>query len=534
VWNPLRLFVPGAGAAPAEAITDEAESYSLSDDAVLQAFYGALSRMSSSGIRVTQETAFRSVAVLACLIVRSETFATLPVDVLRGPDGAAEQAHEEPAYRILAISPHELMTAPELWRWKQIRQDVSGNAYMRIEWGKAYKPAAIFPLTGPNPRLVIDRATRRAAYAYTGDDFTPAGPIAPRDILHFKGSVLRTPYEGASLIDLASEAIGVSIGSEQFFARLLGNGTHFPGYLETDTVLTKEDFDAVADQLKGYAGLFAAGELRIFDRGLKYKQNSMSVKDAALIEQQRWELQQICSVFRVPMAAVQDLTNGTYSNTEQQDVALGKHTVTPICKDTEAVLRMRLFDGTPGLYAKWNLDGLLRGDYKTRTEGDATLVRAGIINRNEARGHYDKNRVPGLDTFLAELSLGAVSEDGTITGPDKGSDPAAVDAAAAPAPGARAELLEPAAAILEPLRADAVQAIRRRAASDSARGRSLEETIAFALVKLEPLADAHAAAGVPFNRRAFATDALELEPATGDGSGTIGAEGETEPVRGKA
>lgn len=505
--NPLRWLM-----------RSEAATYSLSDDNVLQAFFGALSAITSSGVRVTQENAVRSMAVLACLIVRAETFSALPVDVFRKSNGKRINDPSTAAARLLAVAPNEFMTAGELWRWKQIREDLTGNAMMRIEWGRAYTPAAIYPLTGANPRLVIDRKTRRSAYEYAGDDLTPGGVYAPRDVLHFKGAVLRSPFEGASLVDLASESIGVAIGSEQFFARLLGNGTHFPGYFETDNSLTPEDFAAIREQLAGAAGILGAGKVRIFDRGLKYKQNDMSLKDAELLDQQRWQLQQICSVFRVPLAAVQDLTNGTYTNSEQQDLWLGKHTITPIATNTERVIRARLFAETPDYEVKWNLDGLLRGDYATRTQGDATLVGAGIIDRNEARGHYDLNPREGLEKPLVQLGYGVVESDGTISNPSartggrRASDPAA--RAAAPA----------AEELLEPLLADAFEASRRRAERDCARGVPLEDTRTFILSRLAPLEAAHAAAGIPFDAELFAEAALSA-PAPGDAGGMMGADG---------
>jgi hypothetical protein len=337
--------------------------------------------------------------------------------------------------------------------------------------------------------------------------------------------VLRSPLEARSLIDLTSETIGVSIGSEQFFARLLGNGSHFPGYLETDRDLDEKDLRAIKEQLAGFSGILQAGAVRIFDRGLKYQQNPMSLKDAQLSEQMRYQLQGICSVFRVPMAMVQDLTNGTYANSEQQDLWLAKHTITPICTNTEGVLRHRLFSRRPEYFAKFNLDGLLRGDYKTRAEGDATLVRAGILSRNESRGHFDYNPAPGLEVFLSELNLGTVARDGTITGPDTGSPTEGQGQPPADGDAAQPATEEPpAAALLAPFARDAVACIRRRWESDRAKGRPEDETIAFAATKLAPLAEAYQAAGFAFDSAGFVAQALAgdapgmIEKAKGEGT----------------
>lgn len=479
--NPARWFVK-----------NQAEEYSIGDDAVLSVFYGAVSALSASGVRVTKEQAMRSTAVLACLIVRCETFSSLPVDVVRKEGRYRYPLEDDAAYRLLSMGPNDLLTSGEFWRWKQLTEDLFGNAHARIVWS-GLTAKEIWPLYGEQPRLIIDKATRKYAYEYHGDDFTPAGVYSPRDILHFKGPVLRSPFEGKSIIELISESIGVSIGSEQFFARLLSNGNHFPGYLETDNTLKPLDLEAVKKQLKGFAGIFRAGEMRIFDRGLKYKQNQLTMKDAQLIEQLRWQLQQICGVTRVPMGAVQDLTNGTYSNTEQQDLQLGKHCIRPICVNTESVVRHKLFASTPEKHLRFNLDGLLRGDYKTRSEGDAARVRAGIMMRNEARTQEDWNPIDGLDVPLAELNLGTVGPDGTITGPAQADDTAK------------------ALALLAPVLRDATACISRRAQSDASRGRQPHETEAYARTKLAPVIDAYALAGVPFDVAAFISEAMSGE-----------------------
>jgi len=114
--------------------------------------------------------------------------------------------------------------------------------------------------------------------------------------------------------------------------------------------------------------------MRIFDRGLKYKSNPMTIKDADLTAQMRWQLQQICSIMRVPMAMVQDLTNGTYTNSEQQDLWLAKHTITPMCVNKERVIRHKLFDRKPDHYMRFNMSGLLRGDYETRAKAESMLA----------------------------------------------------------------------------------------------------------------------------------------------------------------
>ena len=300
-------------------------------DALAQAFfYGG--NVSATGVRVTPETALASVAVAACIEVRAETFSSLPGGVFRKEDRKRIPLPDHPVAKLLFDRPNDLMTSLEMWRWKQLREDITGNSYLRIVWNGG-QAAELWPLYGEKPQIKTQGG--KVTYAYRGDDFTKADSYPASAILHFKGPFVSTsPYEARSPIDLVKESIGLSIASEQFFGRFLNNGNHFPSYLETDSSLTKKDADAITEQLGSTAGIFAAGQMRIFDRGLKLKQNAMSLKDADLTAQMRWYLEQICRLYRVPLPIVQDWTHGTYTNSEQAGLWLGQHVATPICRNT--------------------------------------------------------------------------------------------------------------------------------------------------------------------------------------------------------
>ena len=459
----------------------------------MQGLLGYVSSNAASGIRVNRETALRSMAVLACLIVRSETHSALPVDVYRKAGRYRIDATTEnpDAYRVLAVAPNPLMTAGEFWRWEDLREDLHGNAYARIVW-RGYNPVEIWPMTGTEPRLAWDKGSGTGAYEYHGDDFTPANAYPLRDILHFKAPVLKDPTRGTSIIDLASEAIGVALGSEQFFARLLGNGNHFPGWLESEAALTKPQLQQVSEELKGFSGIVQAGVIRIFHGGLKYKSNPMSIKDADLTNQMRWQLQQICSVFRVPLAMVQELQYNTYTNSEQQDLWLAKHTITPMAVNKERVIRHKLFSKAPDYYMRWNMNGLLRGDYKTRMEGYSFGVNAGFMTRNEPRTLEDMNPIAGLDMPVLNLGYGTVDSAGVVTSAAKPTSPAAV--------------------ALAPILNDALACIRGRVEKDERQGVAYDKTLSFATEKLAPLIEAYALAGLELDALGLIAQAVN-EPA---------------------
>jgi len=469
-------------------------------DALAQAFfYGG--NVSGSGVRITPETALASVAVDACIEVRAETFSALPGGVFRRQDRKRIPLPTHEVQRLLFERPNDLMTGGELLRWKQIREDTQGNALIRIVW-KGGRPVELWPLYGANPQVKVSNG--KVAYRYTGDDITPGGDIPAADVLHFKGPLLKNPLEAASPIDMIKDTIGLSIASEQFFGRFLNNGSHFPTYLETDNVLTEDDMKAIAKSLKSTAGVFEAGKTRVFDRGLKLKQNAMSLRDADLSSQMRWYLEQICRIFRVPLPLVQDWTHGTYTNSEQAGLWFAQHTITPICVDTERVVRRLFIPGEDDHYVKFNVDAQLRGDYTSRTQGYSVLINCGVLSPNEARAFEDmdpfdggdEHRLP-LNTAPVGMELGAPEVKPAPISAKGQEQPAAPDATVT-----AGDATEPRSAFLEPVLQDALDRVRLRGAQDRERGRDEAQTVSWALETVMPaVIRAFDLAGIPFDPR---------------------------------
>ena len=83
---------------------------------------------------------------------------------------------------------------------------------------------------------------------------------------------------------------------------------------------------------------------------------------------QRFSIEQIARVYQVPPVFLQDLTHGTFSNTEQQDLHLVKHTIKRWIEQLEQELNLKLFPRGSSEFVEFSLDGLLRGDIKTVAE----------------------------------------------------------------------------------------------------------------------------------------------------------------------
>jgi HK97 family phage portal protein len=144
----------------------------------------------------------------------------------------------------------------------------------------------------------------------------------------------------------------------------------------------------------------------------------MSMEDAQFIEQRKFSRSEIAMFFGVPPHMIGDLEKSTSWGTgvEQQSIGFLQYTLMPwLVSDSQAMQRDLLTaEEERELYFHHNVDGLLRGDFKSRQEGLAIQRRNGVINADEWREMEDMN--PREDGGGAEYIIERNMTDGSDAG----------------------------------------------------------------------------------------------------------------------
>ena len=136
--------------------------------------------------------------------------------------------------------------------------------------------------------------------------------------------------------------------------------------------------------------------------GHELKSIGLSPENMQLLELQRFSIEQIARIYSLPPVFLQDLTHGTFSNTEQQDLAFVKHTVKRWVEQTEQEMNLKFFGRNSKQYVEFNVDGLLRGDFKTRMEAYSTSIQNGIRTPNEVRETENLGSKPEGDNLMIQ------------------------------------------------------------------------------------------------------------------------------------
>lgn len=362
--------------------------------------------------------ALMSIDFAACVQTKARSMASLPFSVVREHRGGRENLGDHPLSVLLNGMANEEMTVTALMAWTVLRRDTFGNAYWWVEWRKSV-PVAIWPVGASVTHGYDASKPRGFRTAYTvapGDDHVPAGTYFRDEIVNIPTHITKDGVKGVSLAMLAAEQIGLSVDLERFYRSMLRNGNHQLGHLEVPAGrMGEKDLDALRSAVDAKSGLEPAGKTPIFGYGAKWVTDQQTMKDASVIEQQRWVLQQVCRACNVPPWKVYDGESATYSGGQQQRIDYVADTIVPDVRSIELGLKPVLDSmGIDGCRAKFKTQGLMRGDDASRSQFYREMTYLGTYTREDIRDLEDMEPVPGLELPLFPLNYGTVNPDGTV------------------------------------------------------------------------------------------------------------------------
>lgn len=388
---------------------------------------------STSGKNVNERSAMQMTAVYACVRVLSEAVAGLPLHLYRYTDkGSKEKAIDQPLYFVLHDEPNPEMTSFAFRETLMTHLLLWGNAYAQIIRNGKGEVVALYPLM-PN-RMTVDRDEKgQLYYEYqTSIDearTTKGGTVRlkPSDVLHVPGLGF-DGLVGYSPIAMAKNAIGLAIAAEEYGSKFYANGAAPSGVLEHPGTL--KDPSKVRDSWnETFGGSGNAHKIAVLEEGMKYTPISINPSEAQFLETRKFQIDEIARIFRVPPHMIGDLERSTFSNIEQQSLEFVKYTLEPwLVRWEQSMTRALISSGDKSKYfIKFNVDGLLRGDYQSRMNGYATARQNGWMSANDIRELENLDRIPaeeGGDLYLINGNMTKLADAGifAVSGKEKNSD----------------------------------------------------------------------------------------------------------------
>lgn len=376
---------------------------------------------STSGKTVNERTALQTTAVYACVRILSETIASLPLHVYRYTEGGKAKDTEHVLYMLLHDEPNPDMTSFVFRETLMSHLLIWGNAYSQILRDRSGQVIGLYPLL-PDQMSVHRSEKGKLYYVYNryeedNPNFQEKGSIvlSQEEVLHIPGLGF-DGLIGYSPIALAKNAVGMTLACEEYGASFFGNGANPGGVLEHPGIL--KDPGKVRDSWNAvYQGTRNAHKVAVLEEGMSYKQIGIPPEEAQFLETRKFQINEIARLFRIPPHMVGDLEKSSFSNIEQQSLEFVKYTLDPWVVRFEQALKKSLLlpEEKKTHFIKFNVDGLLRGDYQSRMNGYAIGRQNGWLSTNDIRELEELNPISpeeGGDLYLINGNMTKLKDAG--------------------------------------------------------------------------------------------------------------------------
>lgn len=362
-----------------------------------------------AGQAVTPRSAMTIVAVYAAVRILGEGVGSLPLILYeRLPNGGKRRATEHPLYTILHDAPNEEMTAIVFRETLQVHLGLWGNAYAQIVRDNGGRVQELWPLR-PDRMTVMRDEQGRLRYVYQTD----RGVVVLRadEVLHipalgFDGLV------GYSPIAMARRTLGLAMAAEEFGAKFFENDARPGVVLRYPGKLSEEAYRRLRQSWEeAHQGVGRAHRPAILEEGMDITTVGIPPQDAQFLETRKFQITEIARLYRIPPHMLADLDRATFSNIEHLGIEFVVHTLRPWLVRWEQAIWLQLLtpEERKRYFAEHLVDGLLRGDIKSRYEAYAIGRQNGWLSANDIRELENMNPIPGGDAYWTPMNMMAQS-----------------------------------------------------------------------------------------------------------------------------
>jgi HK97 family phage portal protein len=377
-------------------------------------WYGGLGHRSAAGPNISPGTATRLAAVFACTRVCAETLGSLPIGIFRERKSGGRDAATDHPVQELFLKPNPWQTGMEFFEMMQAHLELRGNAYALKVPGPGRAIDQLIPLHPDRVRVYL-LPNNRLRYEVTSYSTGQIDRYSQDEILHMRAWSF-DGIMGISTVSAMAEVIGVGLAQQEHRARYFRNNA-IPGMaIETAIKQTEEAREKFTSSIEERFSGEGAFKVMSLPPGMTVKALGITNKDSQLIEGSNATRVEICGAWRVPPHKIGDLSRGTFSNIEQQNIEFATDCQRPrIVRlerrlDADIVAPLRYLESASGdFFVTFNMDALYRGDMKSRYEAYQLGVQT-WLTRNEIRAAEGKNPIDGFDEPLVPVNMETQSQ----------------------------------------------------------------------------------------------------------------------------
>jgi len=352
---------------------------------------------------VTETSAMQLSAVFGAVRVISETIASLPWHVMRTENDVVLNASDHYIEKLIH-EPNNMMTDFTFREVCQAHLCLHGNAFIVIKRDASGQAVRMIPVHPDRVEVKIYEDSK----FYTIDD---KETFDDSEMIHLIGLSF-DGIVGKSVIESAKDSIGLGLAADRFGGSFFGNGANISAVLTHPGRLSDEAYNRmIRSWHQRNSGLDNAHKTAILEEGMKVEKMSISPSESQFLETRQFSVVDIARFFRIPLAYLGSIENSsTRANIEEQGIQFQRNTILPWVKRWESEFNKKLFMNDKAHYIRFNMEGLLRGDIKSRYEAYTKGRQWGWISANDVRRFENLAPIEGGDAYLQPLNMVDVSK----------------------------------------------------------------------------------------------------------------------------
>ena len=369
----------------------------------------AIGRTSGSGVSVDKNTAITFTAVWSAVRLLSESISILPVNVYeRQPNGDKTLASKNAVYNLVHNEPNYYMSSVAFFEKIMMDLCLSGNSYVQIVRNGGGTPQELLPLNAQDINVKINNG--QIFYHNRSSDIV----LDDYDVLHFKG-VSQDGIMGLSPITQNANAIGWGIALEEYGSKYFTNSAKLSGVLETDRALSEQAIERLKNSFSNtYNQLQNAQSTAILEEGLSFKPITISPEQSQFLASRVFSITEVARMFNIPTFMLQEHSKSSFNNIESLSQSYVTYTLMPYIRRMESEMNRKLFKTSEKgrVFVEWNVNGLLRGNIKDRTDSYKTALTNGYMTINEVRRKENMNSIVEGDEHYLPLNMTTINKIG--------------------------------------------------------------------------------------------------------------------------
>jgi len=336
---------------------------------------------SKAGPSVNLQSAFRVSAAFACMrAISTQGCAQVPFKLMQDyeKDGLSRKraARDHYLYDLITAKPNKWQTSFEFKETLTLHASLgNGYAFKNIYRGEVGE----LILLDPGRVKPVQHEDWSITYRVIGKDGT-VKEFSQDLIWHVRGPSW-DGFMGLDTLNIAKEALGLSIAMEESHSSLHANGVQPTGVYSVDATLSKEQYTQLVDWLKKQAAA-GAGTPLVLDRGAKWLSQTMTGIDAEHMATRDHQISEVCRFFGILPIVIGHTgdKSSTYASAEAMFDAhkvLGLNPWFERIQDSANVNLLTDKERRQGYYFKFFANSLLRASAKDRAEYYAKSLGAG-------------------------------------------------------------------------------------------------------------------------------------------------------------